>query len=96
MRFQSPIVYVCYRFLLFVGAANTTDIWVFINKPTFLYSQLVVCRLQNGFENNPFDSNIATGGLCLNMERRGAILRPRWGVCAPLLPESNALISPNP
>ena len=23
-------------------------------------------------------------------------MRPSWGVCAPLLPENNALISPNP
>ena len=54
--------YLCYRFLLFVGSANKTDIWVFIIENTVLYiSRSVVCH-KNSFENNLFDSYIATGG----------------------------------
>ena len=57
--------YLCYRFLLFVGPANKTDIWVSIIKHTVLYiSQSVVCH-----QKHP----LATGGICLNLEWRGAI-----------------------
>ena len=33
---------------------------------------LQLCVTKNSFENNPIDSYIVTGGLCLNMELRGA------------------------
>ena len=32
-----------------------------------------VSDTKNSFENNPLDSYISTGGLCLNMELHGAI-----------------------
>ena len=42
---------------------------VFIIKHTVSYiSQSVVCHTKNSFENNPLDSYISAGGLCLNME----------------------------
>ena len=65
--------FLCHRFILFVGPAKKTDIRVFINKYTVVYvSQSVVCH-QNSFLKNLFVSYIATGGLYLNMEWRGAI-----------------------
>ena len=39
----------------------------------FYISRNQLCVTKNSFKNNPFDSYIATEGLCLNMEWHGAI-----------------------